>query len=869
MTTVLHFRLKICVLAAIFLIVLMPSFLWSQIKVFERPAVKELTDAGLFFESDTRKKIDLNGQWDISFNEGLNFSKFIVPIAYDYQGKAIFKRKFDISQEILDEYSFILVAEGIDYESEIKINNNFISNHTGGYTPVIVPLSDGIISASNEITVNVSSILDYKNTSPLSGQINYSKVYGGINKDIYLVAVPRLFVSGNHISYKIDNLLSLNLKNIIDIKSSNLGKYTDSTGMKEFFLQIKISRKNGTSEAVSSSPLKFTIGENNSVKEEIAMTVNNPVIWTPETPELYIIKTIITDSKNNIIDEQNTETGFTNLTLKNNQLFQSGKQIGLNGINYYEDQPKFASALDYTMTENDLKNIKILGFNAVRVPGRCAHPYIVNICNRIGLYLLQEIPFNEIPGDYMGNEKYIRLNLNYISEIIERDRNAPCIFAWGIGNNFDVSKQSSLDYVRSAAALVDSLDRRFTYYTSSAFNADICSEEVDFTGINFYENNYDYIKYAVGEITNRSKPVTNRKNVNVFISGFGINIQNSNTNGFSDIRSQEAQMKFFGESIPKVTQSMFGNFIASYADWNSSNPLNNPLDSNAYLKTNGIYTFNREQKRSADYIKKILHREDLPRIQEGNYVKEFPYIFTFTGMIAIVIFIYFLNRDKKFRSGIIRCLYKPTYFYTLVKDQMIVTSGYNILLSFCIALGISLFFSSILYYLKDSNSFDMILAKIFTNDATKKTFSGINNNKLYMAGLLLAANIILTFFTAVFLYFISFYTKGKSYFKNIYTVSVWSTLPMIVFLFAGTVMYKLTETNPSMINIMLWVFAILYILYLNRIITGAKSLFDIRTGKVYLYGFMIIIIIFAVIYFYFKIFTGAIETYDLVTYLTK
>ena len=314
---------------------------------------------------------------------------------------------------------------------------------------------------------------------------------------------------------------------------------------------------------------------------------------------------------------------------------------------------------------------------------------------------------------------------------------------------------------------------------------------------------------------------------------------------------------------------MFGNFISSYADWNSSNPLNHPEDTDPYLKTNGLYTFNREQKRSAEYIRRLLNKEDLPRIQEGNFIKDYPYIFIFIGMFAIVIFLYFINRDKKFRSGIIRCLYKPTYFYSLVKDQMIITTGYNLLLSFSISIGIALYFSSLLYFYKDSNTFDMILAKILTNDSSKITFSGIINNKLYLFGILAALNLLITFFTALFLYFISFYTKGKSYFKNIYTVCVWSTLPMIIFLFLGTIFYKLTESNPGFVNVSIWLFVILYILYLNRIIIGAKSLFDIRTGKVYLYGLIIIFVIFALIYSYFRFFTGALETYDLISVLNK
>jgi len=852
-----------------FFFLLSSPLLYSQIKVFERPTDKDLINTGLFFESDTRRKISLNGEWEISFNAGKSFEKFTVPIAYDFKGNAVFRKRTNIPAEMLESFSFILVAEGIDYESDIKINNNFIISHTGGGTPAIMPLSEGVITTSNELVINVNSALNYKNTTPLSDQINYSKIYGGITKDIYLIAVPKLYIFDCNLKYSIDNLLSVKVTNTLDVRSSNLFKYIDTSLTKEFFIQTKLVRKSTGEEAALSDKTGFTIGDNNSIKPVNEIIISNPFLWTPETPELYDLIVDITNESGELIDEFITETGFTNVTKRSNEIFISGKQIKLNGINYYEDQPKFASALDYTEVEKDLRNIKVLGFNTVRVPGRCAHPYIVNLCNRLGLFLFQEIPFNELSSTYTDNEKYVRQSLNFLSDITVRDKNSPCIIAIGIGNDFDVSSNASLEFVRSAVSLIDSLNEKFTYYTSRSSNEDICSEEVDFVGINFYDNSYEKIKAEIANLTNRTKPVSNRKNPNLFVSYYGLSIENNNSNGFSDIKSQESQMKFLQESYSRISPVMLGNFISSYADWNSENPLNYPLDKNPSLRTNGLYTYNREQKRSTEFVKKMISNEDLPRIQEGNNVAEFPYVFIITGLTVIIILIYFVNKDRKFRSSLIRCMYKPTYFFSLVKDQMIISTGYNLLLAFSISIGLALYFASILFFFRENNSFDMILAKLFSNDSAKLSFSEIVNNKFYLISVLTLLNLLLTFFTAFFLYFISFYTKGKSFFKNIYTVCVWSTLPMLVFLFIGTILYKLTETNPSVIKISMWLFLILYVLYLNRIIMGTKSLFDIRTGKVYLYGIIISVSLFVILYAYLIFFTGALETINLVSNLTS
>ncbi|MBK8982502.1 MAG: hypothetical protein IPM38_09335 [Ignavibacteria bacterium] len=94
--------------------------------------------------------------------------------------------------------------------------------------------------------------------------------------------------------------------------------------------------------------------DNSTIKTESYISVSNPILWSPETPELYILRIIITDKSGNVIDESYSETGFNDISKSGNQIFQSGRQIALNGINYYEDMPGFASALRYEEVEKIL-----------------------------------------------------------------------------------------------------------------------------------------------------------------------------------------------------------------------------------------------------------------------------------------------------------------------------------------------------------------------------------------------------------------------------------------------------------------------------------------------------------------------------------
>jgi beta-galactosidase/beta-glucuronidase len=75
--------------------------------------------------------------------------------------------------------------------------------------------------------------------------------------------------------------------------------------------------------------------------------------------------------------------------IKQNVLILNGSEIKLNGINYIEEFPGSGISGSYNEVEYDVKNLKDLGCNVIKVYGRAASPYLVNLCNRYGLFGLR------------------------------------------------------------------------------------------------------------------------------------------------------------------------------------------------------------------------------------------------------------------------------------------------------------------------------------------------------------------------------------------------------------------------------------------------------------------------------------------------
>ncbi len=848
---------------SLFLIIFLSFFVketYSQIKVFERPLVKDTVNKGLFWESDKRIKIDLNGKWNVSFDDGLNYSNISVPSAYKYNGTALFKKDFKVSDSLLKYFCFLLVAEGINYESEVKINNIFITRHFGGFDSYILPLDENVIKNDNEIFVKIESKLDNSSTIPLANQINYSDNYGGINKDIYIIAVPKIFIFFTKFSYQFESDNSVRITNVIDVNSENLSNL--KTESKDFTIKTLVIRKSTGETAAESSTGKINIVDYQTQNITNEFILKNPLLWSADSPELYLIKTIIY-SQDKIIDYKIFESGFSNIKLRPDNMMVNGKPVKINGINYYEDQPKSGSALDYFETEKDLLKIKDYGFNCIRVPGRSAHPYIINICNRIGLFLLQEIPFNEVPEITLSSRKYIQDAEEYMESNIKRDMSSPCIVAWGIGNNFDVSCKPAVAYVKLMKNNISALDsRRPMYYTTKNIKDDICQEFADFEGINFSTRNYEKIQENVNEIR-----AGNRNNRIIFAASYGICVTNDNRNGFGDLFSIEAQSKLLSESHKTFTDSFFGNFVSSFADWNSCLPLNFPQSVNQYLKTDGIFDYYREPKFSAGILKRINYNQSFQKIPEGSGEKRYTdlnYIFIIFGITVIIIFISLLSKLRYFKENRLKSIITPKNFTMFIKEQIVISSTRNLILSLLIASSIALYFSSLIYYLRSNILFDMIIANTISNSTGKMIFSDIANSPLKILSLTILISLAFLHLIGGIVFLLNRFSYRKVYFRTVYTATIWSFIPMLIFLPVGMIFYKLISSNTEYISWSIILFAVLLLYSLVKLISSIRIIFETPALKTYIYGILTLIFFTGGFYVYFNFIHSTIRIINLI-----
>ena len=180
---------------------------------------------------------------------------------------------------------------------------------------------------------------------------------------------------------------------------------------------------------------------------DIHMPVLAPVLWNAETPNLY---TLIIEAGDEIIRER---IGFRSVCVQDGVLLLNGTPIRFRGVNRHESDPVTGSSVSVEQVWKDLCMIKENNFNAVRASHYPNVPYFYQLCDELGLYVIDEAD-NESHGtaalyftedDYAermklaheriaDNPAFIEATLDRVSSMVLRNRNRPSILVWSMGN---------------------------------------------------------------------------------------------------------------------------------------------------------------------------------------------------------------------------------------------------------------------------------------------------------------------------------------------------------------------------------------------------------------------------------------------------
>lgn len=171
---------------------------------------------------------------------------------------------------------------------------------------------------------------------------------------------------------------------------------------------------------------------------EGAERFDNVMLWSAETPNLYYVEVIATDGKKSC-GTANLTTGFRTVKIEGKLLYVNGKPILIKGVNRHEMNPYGAYVISKEDMLRDIRIMKELNINTVRTCHYPDDPYWYELCDKYGLYVIDEAN-NEAHGLGYGegtiakNPLYNKEITNRVERMMRRDRNHPSIIVWSLGN---------------------------------------------------------------------------------------------------------------------------------------------------------------------------------------------------------------------------------------------------------------------------------------------------------------------------------------------------------------------------------------------------------------------------------------------------
>ncbi len=531
--------------------------------------------------------IPVPSNWELHDFGTLNYYRDLTN-AYDERG--LYEHDFSAPADWSGKRVF-LVFQGAMTDTSSKLNGQSVGPmHQGGYYQFkyeVTPLINFGETNKLEVTVAKHSANASVNGAERSADF---WMYGGIERPVYLEAVPAQFIERTAINAQANGDFTMDVY------------LNGATNADEVEAQIQTfgGKKIGRSFRANIS----TSGQ--SEISHLKYHVSSPELWTAETPNLYQVEVQLKrDGK--VIHEIQQQFGFRTFEVRDGDgLYLNGKRIILKGCDRHSFWPDSGRCLSDAVQRLDVETIKDMNMNAVRMSHYPPDAAFLDTCDELGLYVLDELAGWHKAYDTPTGTKLV-------GEMITRDVNHPCILFWDNGNEggFNTNLDNLFDQY-------DPQQRRVLHpwapfndlNTAHYLPYDFVKLACDGIPITFHKNNY----FAKTNSPQKFIYMPTEFIHGLYDGGAGA--------GLADTWSLMEQSKYLG-----------GGFIWAYLDEGVRHPDNGQIDVADNQAPDGIVGPYREREASFYAIKQIwspivILETNLPKNFDGILRVENHYSFT-------------------------------------------------------------------------------------------------------------------------------------------------------------------------------------------------------------------------------------------------
>lgn len=403
------------------------------------------TETGIQYLSGTGS--DDTVDWEFYCTDGLNSGKWTtipVPSCWELQGfgtyqygmpfygkeypagiakeQGKYKYKFKLPKE-WEGRTVRIVFDGVMTDVTAEINGRRCGYlHQGAFYRFKSDVSDRINFGDKEnvLEMTVSKESSNPSVNMAERRADYWN-FGGIFRPVFIEALPAFNIDRTAIDAKADGSFYADI--FLGAAMSNTAKVT-----------AQLLDKDGKllSQSIE-TPVK-----NGSDKVAVTGKFNHIKTWSPETPDLYYVQFTLSDNGKvkHVVKER---IGFRTIEVREGDgMYVNGQRVMMRGVNRHSFRPETGRTLSKKDNYDDVKLIKKMNMNAVRLSHYPSDPEFLDACDELGLYVMVELAGWH--GKYDSN-----VGAKLVHEMVKRDVNHPSVTWWSNGNegghNLEIDKE--------------------------------------------------------------------------------------------------------------------------------------------------------------------------------------------------------------------------------------------------------------------------------------------------------------------------------------------------------------------------------------------------------------------------------------------
>lgn len=368
----------------------------------------------------------------VSLPDGIEYLPTEASGCINYQGEVWYRKHFT-PDAVLKGKKLFLHFEAIMGKSKVFVNGKLLTEHFGGYLPVIADVTDVLDWNGDNVIAVWADNSDDPSYPPGKAQdvLDYT-YFGGIYRDCWLIAHNNVFITDPNYENEVaggglfvafgkvsDALAEVQLK--IHVRNATKNPFS---GRVEYMLL----QPDGTEVVRLSDKIQVKAGRATTVSDR--MPVKQPMLWTPSTPTLYNLLVRVLDKEGNVIDGYRRRIGIRSIEFKGKDGFYlNGRPYGkpLIGANRHQDFAVVGNAVANSIHWRDAKKLKDVGMEIIRNAHCPQDPAFMDACDELGLFVIVNTPgwqfWNDAP-------EFAQRVYSDIRNVVRRDRNHPSVWLW-------------------------------------------------------------------------------------------------------------------------------------------------------------------------------------------------------------------------------------------------------------------------------------------------------------------------------------------------------------------------------------------------------------------------------------------------------